>query len=88
MRPVCLLDRTKNLHQSDRLHFISDSQDLYYGLSGCCLGNGLTLSWMKCTLLKKFLINLLFNLLLQFTEEIPPTKQVLLWLVLLGEFLE
>ena len=25
MRPVCLLDRTKNLHQSDRLHFISDS---------------------------------------------------------------
>jgi len=25
MRPVCLLDRTKNLHQSDGLHFISDS---------------------------------------------------------------
>ena len=25
MRPVCLLDRTKNLHQSDRFHFISDS---------------------------------------------------------------
>ncbi len=25
MRPVCLLGRTKNLHQSDRLHFISDS---------------------------------------------------------------
>ena len=25
MRPVCLLDRTKNLYQSDRLHFISDS---------------------------------------------------------------
>ena len=25
MRPVCLLDRAKNLHQSDRLHFISDS---------------------------------------------------------------
>ena len=24
MRPVCLLDRTKNLHQSDGLHFISD----------------------------------------------------------------
>ena len=25
MRPVCLLDRTKNLYQSDRLHFISVS---------------------------------------------------------------
>ena len=25
MRPVCLLNRTKNLHQSDGLHFISDS---------------------------------------------------------------
>ena len=25
MRPVCLLDRTKNLHQSDGLHFISTS---------------------------------------------------------------
>ena len=25
MRPVCLLDRTKNLYQSDGLHFISDS---------------------------------------------------------------
>ena len=25
MRPVCLLDRTENLYQSDRLHFISDS---------------------------------------------------------------
>ena len=25
MRPVYLLDRTKNLHQSDGLHFISDS---------------------------------------------------------------
>jgi len=25
MRPVCLLDRAKNLYQSDRLHFISDS---------------------------------------------------------------
>ena len=28
MRPVCLLDRTKNLHQSDRLHFISDSLEI------------------------------------------------------------
>ena len=27
MRPVCLLDRAKNLHQSDELHFISDSYD-------------------------------------------------------------
>ena len=27
MRPVCLLDRTKNLHQFDGLHFISDSLD-------------------------------------------------------------
>ena len=25
MRPICLLDRAKNLYQSDRLHFISDS---------------------------------------------------------------
>ncbi|ERJ90180.1 hypothetical protein HMPREF1992_01856 [Selenomonas sp. oral taxon 892 str. F0426] len=25
MRPVCLLVRTKNLRQSDGLHFISDS---------------------------------------------------------------
>ncbi|EGK58966.1 30S ribosomal protein S16 [Centipeda periodontii DSM 2778] len=25
MRPVCFLGRTKILHQSDRLHFISDS---------------------------------------------------------------
>ena len=25
MRPVCLLDRAKNLYQSDGLHFISDS---------------------------------------------------------------
>ena len=25
MRPVCLLNRTKNLRQSDGLHFISDS---------------------------------------------------------------
>ena len=25
MRPVCLLDRTKNLRQSGGLHFISDS---------------------------------------------------------------
>ena len=28
MRPVCLLDRTKNLHQFDGLHFISDSLEL------------------------------------------------------------
>ena len=27
MRPVCLLDRTKNLHQSDGVHLISDSLD-------------------------------------------------------------
>ena len=25
MPPVCFLNRTKNLHQSDELHFISDS---------------------------------------------------------------
>jgi len=29
MRPVCLLDRTKNLHQSDGLHFISDSLGIH-----------------------------------------------------------
>ncbi|EGK61150.1 hypothetical protein HMPREF9081_0735 [Centipeda periodontii DSM 2778] len=28
MRPVCLLDRTENLYQSDRLHFISDSYSM------------------------------------------------------------
>ena len=31
MRPVCLLDRTKNLHQLGGLHFISDSYDIASG---------------------------------------------------------
>ena len=31
MRPVCLLDRTKNLHQLGGLHFISDSYDIMSG---------------------------------------------------------
>ena len=29
MRPVCLLDRTKNLHQYGGLHFISDSYTFF-----------------------------------------------------------
>ena len=29
MRPGCLLDRTKNLHQYDGLHFISDSYTIH-----------------------------------------------------------
>ncbi|EKX97583.1 hypothetical protein HMPREF9163_01342 [Selenomonas sp. oral taxon 138 str. F0429] len=34
MRPVCLLVRTKNLRQSDGLHFISDS--LVFGRNEIC----------------------------------------------------
>ena len=30
MRPVCLLDRTKNLHQFDGLYFISTSQRIFF----------------------------------------------------------
>ena len=34
MRPVCLLDRTKNLHQSDGLHFTSASLPIILRPSG------------------------------------------------------
>ena len=42
MRPVCLLVRTKNLRQSDGLHFISDSLECVKDRLHVCKGAELT----------------------------------------------